>query len=790
MIRPVLEEGDSPAGEAAIWLVSGVFLGAWSTSGLSGALALSAAAGIFLAVLERRGARGAALRLAFAAFWLGCGFATARVRLAIPADQARGAFHTTARNGHSADVVEGVLADFWSGQPPRARTTLLARRLLGADGWVPFPAEVIVFVSGSSPVLPVADRGDRVRLTGRLEPEDLPASDREIPLPWPRYRLSVKSALLIDRTGPTIVSALTLPNRYLFGALARAHGGDEEFERSVRGPLAALLLGRTAELDRGMVARFRRGGLYHLLVVSGLHVLLAAGLVVGALSLLRVEGKRRDLALLAAVFLFVLVGGANPPAVRAGLVVAIFLTTRLLERPITGAQAIGLSACILFLAAPAQIFSVGSVLTFAAVWGIARLARPIESALPSRPRWLFVGLAAALAAECATAPVLLWRFNLVAAGAWLTAPLSIPLSSALIGVGGLLLFCYVAGIPAALVESLFALGVRTLEWLAERAAGMAFLRPTPPLPGVILAGALLFWAAVARGRLRIAASIGAAGVFLTLALRAGPAGPRHGFSIEALDVGQGDAILLRWKERAILVDGGGPFDLVSTDFGRTRLIPKLLDRGITHLDVVLATHPHPDHALGLFAVIEEIPVGLLARSCGDDEGDLYARLEALAARRGVPVRPLTDLEILELDGARVWVLHSGGRRRKTDAVNNQSVVALFERDGRTALLTGDVGIPTETDLIRVGALTRVDVLKVGHHGSRTSTSEAFVAALRPRVALLSCGRRNRFGHPSPEALAALQTFCVPLMRTDVRSDCRIELGPAATRLAWRGSQER
>jgi competence protein ComEC len=790
VIRPVLEEGEAPAARAALWLVAGIFLGAWSTSGLPTAVALVATSGVFLAVLARRGARGIAARLAFAAFWLASGFAVARARLAIPADQARGVFLRTARGGSSADVVEGVLADFWSGQPPRARTTLLARRLLGAGGWVPFQAEVVVFVSGETPVLPVADRGDRVRLTGRLEAEDLPASEREIPLPWPRYRVSVKSARLIDRSGPTLLSTLTLPNRFLFGALGRAHGPDDRYDRSVRGPLAALLLGRTAELDRGMVARFRRGGLYHLLVVSGLHVLLAAGLVVALLSLARVEGKRRDLVLVAAVFLFVLVGGANPPAVRAGLVVAIFLMTRLLERPITGAQAIGLSACILFLAAPSQVFSVGTVLTFAAVCGIATLARPIASVLPTRPRWLFAGLAAALAAECATAPVLLWRFNLVAAAAWLTAPLSIPLSSALIGLGALLLVLDAAGFPAPPLESLFGLGVRLLEWLAERASGVAFLRPTPPLPGVILAGALLVLAALTRCRLRLAAAIGAAGVFSWLALRPGPRGPRQGFSIEALDVGQGDAILLRWKERAILVDGGGPFDLVSTDFGRTRLTPKLLDRGITHLDAVLATHPHPDHALGLFAVIEELPVVLFARSCGDDDGDLYARLDALAARRGVPVRPLSERDILELDGARMWVLHSGGRRRKTDAVNNQSVVALFERDGRTALLMGDAGIPTETDLIEARALARVDVLKVGHHGSRTATSEAFVSAIRPRIALLSCGRRNRFGHPAPEPLAALQAFCVPVLRTDLRSDCRIDLNPAGTRLAWRGIEER
>jgi competence protein ComEC len=202
---------------------------------------------------------------------------------------------------------------------------------------------------------------------------------------------------------------------------------------------------------------------------------------------------------------------------------------------------------------------------------------------------------------------------------------------------------------------------------------------------------------------------------------------------------------------------------------------------------VLLTHPHPDHALGLFAVLEELKVDQFWRSAGEDEGSLDARLEALAYRRGIPVRILEAGWSFAADGGRLDVLHSGGRRRKVDAVNNQSVVALFSRDGRSALLTGDAGVPTEAELLDAGTLAPVDLLKVGHHGSRTSTSREFVCAVRPRVALLSCGRRNRFGHPAAETLDTLRAAGVPVLRTDVRSDSRVELGPDATRLFWRGT---
>ena len=792
MIRPVLAGGRAPAATAAILLVGGTLGGSFSTSGAAASAALVLVSGAAMtwalaSATDGGGRQGrAAFRLAFGAFWAGAGFLSGAVRIARPAAVASATHSELPASVTSAAILEGTLADFWSGRPPRARSTLAAERIRDGSTWRAFPAEVILFVSGESPIARIADRGDRVRVTGRLEGEDLPASDRELPGAWPRYRLSVKSAQMVERRSSTLISALAWPNRALFETLPRS--GTPAFERDVRGPLAALLLGRTSELDRGLVARYRRGGLYHLLVVSGLHVVLEAGLVSLALSLLRIEGKRRDVLLLVSVFFSVLVGGANPPAVRAGLVVGVFLMTRLLERPIGSAQAIGLSALVLFLADPAAMFSVGTVLTFAAVCGIALFSAPIRQRLPSRPEWLWSGLAGTLAAEAATAPVLFWRFNLVAAGAWVTSPAAIPLSAGLIAVGGALLVFYALGLPAGILEIVFAQGSRGLAWLAERSTGAAFLRPTPPLWAMLLADGLLGAAALGPKLLRRACAISAAAVFGLCALRPGPSGPERGFSIEALDVGQGDAILLRWKRRAILVDGGGPFDVEATEFGRTRVLPKLLDRGVTRLDAVLLTHPHPDHALGLFAILEELPVGELWRSDGADEGGFHADLTTLAERRGVPARVLRTGDALELDGARISVLHSGGPMRKNDGVNNQSVVALIERDGRSALLTGDIGRPAEDALREAGAAPRADVLKVAHHGSRTSTSPAFVDAVEPKLALLSCGRRNRFGHPAPSTLETLADRCVPLLRTDIRSDCRVELRPEATRLVWRGRE--
>lgn len=778
--------GGAPSIRAALAFVAGIWLGSWSVEGTAGAAVLAALCGFVLALRIVRSREGILSTIAVILLWAAMGFLEGRARIAVPARQARDAFAAIPSDRDRADRVEGVLTDFWTGAPPRVHGRLRAERIAVNGVWRPFPAEVFLFVSGEAPPASVADRGDRVIAVGHLVKEGIPASERDVTLPWPGWRLSIKSAMRLERAGTTPLSLLTFPNRWLYSHLPLPASRGAAFDRDVRGPLAALLLGRTGELDRGMVGRFRRGGLYHLLVISGLHVGLAAALVLAALRLMRVSGKPRDAYLLAAVALFVLVGGGNPPAVRAGIVAAVFLAGRLLERPIPPRHAIGLSALLLFAAAPAQIFSVGTVLTFAAVCGIAFFAAPLRAILPGRPAALFSGLAASLAAQAGTAPVLLWRFNLVSLGAWLTSPLALPLAAGMIAVGALLLAFFAAGLYPAPLVFLFGLGSRTLEFLAERASGAAFLRPTPPLAAVVAVLVLTFTAAFLKRGARIAALSAAAGIFLFLAVAPGRAGPRSGFSLEALDVAQGDALLLRWGAHAVLVDGGGPFDLDARDFGRTRLLPKLLDRGLTRLDAALLTHPHPDHALGLFAVLEELPVGALWRGAGEDENNFYRDLAGTAAARGVRTDVLSAGQTVRWNDARLSVLQSGGPRRKTENINNQSVVALFERDGRSALLCGDAGAASEGEQLKRGAARPADVLKVGHHGSRSATTPAFLAAVAPRVAVISCGRENRFGHPAPETLRTLAARRVPLLRTDLLSDVRLELLPGKTRLWWRG----
>jgi competence protein ComEC len=771
VIRPVLRRGPAPALVGAAVAVAGVWAGSWSVTGAVPAAALAvAAAGV---------AAGRRRRLAGALLALSLGFVLGRSRIAAPGAAAQ---RTLRRIDLSRPVaLSGRIAGFWIRRPGSRSTLLDAEAVEQAGAVLTFPAPVRIWLAGGLAV--PASRGDRIRAVGTLRRQEISPSVRDLPDPREQFRLSVKSAFLVRKSAATALSWISAPNRWLDGRLR----GERLDEGRVRAPIEALLLGRTGELDEGMTDRFRRGGLYHLLVISGLHVALFAGLAALLLSAVGVRGRPAEAAVLAAVVGFAVFSGGRAPAMRAALTIAFLLVSRLIEKPVSLLQAAGVSALVVVAADPAQIFGVGFWLTYCAAIGIAMLTPGLALLLKPLPAAARNALGAAVAAQLSAAPLVAWRFNLVNGLAWLAAPIVLPVLSLLIVVGALVLAAAAAGVPAALAAAAFGSLVDFLAAIAESTGRAAFMVPTPPPAVLVLLLAALGGMAFASGRrARLGAAAMYAAALAFTVFRHAPALARGEFSVEALDVGQGDALLLRSGSGAFLVDGGGPLDGDDDAFGRVRLLPKLFDRRVVALDGVLLSHPHPDHALGLFAVLRDLRVGKFYRADDENPDGLGARLAAAARDNGVPERILSTGDEFAWAGGRFRILRAGGRF-KTDPVNNASIVAIFEKRNRRVLLTGDAGRPAENQLLGLDAAAlRADVLKVGHHGSRTSSGEDFLAAVSPKAALLSCGRGNPFGHPSGLVLANLARRRIPVYRTDLVSDVGFRLGPNHIRLFERG----
>jgi competence protein ComEC len=228
-----------------------------------------------------------------------------------------------------------------------------------------------------------------------------------------------------------------------------------------------------------------------------------------------------------------------------------------------------------------------------------------------------------------------------------------------------------------------------------------------------------------------------------------------------LDVGQGDALLLRSPKHVVLIDAGGRLN--DAHFGETELLPMLVDRGVRRIDVAVLTHVHPDHCGGLPAVLANLDVGTVWISPRRFRGECAQRVLEACSVRAIPIHLVRDGDshVVGMLSLRAFV---ADRTFKHSPENNSSVV-LRARIGRwNVLLTGDV--EKDAEELLAGRDVRADVLKIGHHGSRTSTTTSLLDAVQPRIALISCGLRNSFGHPHPTVVEALRARGVRTWRTD------------------------
>jgi competence protein ComEC len=548
-------------------------------------------------------------------------------------------------------------------------------------------------------------------------------------------------------------------------ALDRRFGADAPMVR-------ALLIADTRGLNGDLRDRYADAGLVHLLSISGLHVAIVGGALLLLFQAVRFSSSAAACAAVACTLLYVCAIGAPPPAARSVTLFAATTLTRLLQRPVSpwGAFALGALAP---LAAPRTVLDLGWQLSVAGYAAIVVSGRMGRRRLPRRWRGWRRTLARELLtgslATVATAPLVTWHFGRLS----LVAPVSNLAAGPVVSLLQPTLFLAMLAPVAAGAD--FAADaarplLRTLDAVAATAAaipgaavGVAPTAFAAALAGIAAAAVLVAgWARHWRPPLVVAAGA----IALLAWMPSPPTLRRAGVELHLLDVGQGDAIALRSpRGRWVVIDAGRQWS--AGDAGRATVIPYLRRRG-GEVALLVITHPHADHIGGAASVVRALRPREMRDAAFVERSTIYREVLAEAAARGVRWQRVRPGEVRDVDGMMVEFLAPDSAWTVALRDPNEASAVVRVRYGDVQLLlTGDAERGEEAWLLaRAGTALGADVLKVGHHGSSTSSTAAFVRAVSPRLALVSVGATNLYGHPSSEVMQRLAEAGATVLRTD------------------------
>jgi competence protein ComEC len=529
------------------------------------------------------------------------------------------------------------------------------------------------------------------------------------------------------------------PNAWLRAGSLLRHRVTSVFAGGGPGPalVTGFLIGDTSRVPEADLEALRRSGLSHFVAVSGSNVALVVGGWWILAGLFLVDGRWRAASSLVVVVIFAIATRWEPSVVRASVMAALVLGGRIVGRPVAAWSALGVAVTAIVVTAPELVGSVGFQLSVAATAGVMATAGMARG-------WLGVTAAATAGAQLAVAPLLLVHFGAVPLLAPAANIVAAPLVTAATAVGAVAAITGIA--VAGSLAGLLADGVT----LTARAFAAG-----PQLDGYALAGALVVVLGIRSRRWRPLGVVAAATMLILSA--AGPVAPAHPEAV-FLDVGQGDGVLLRGGA-TVLIDGG-------PDAGVLR--EALARYGVRRIDLAILSHPHADHYTALVAALEELPVSLLWYPEHAATDPAVQELVALAQRRGIPAVAPTPGTAAALGPFRLEVL---GPRRRYASINDGSLVVAISAGGPRLLASGDIETIAQQELDP----GRVDILKVPHQGAATSDLD-WLAAHAGSIAIISVGP-NSFGHPSPDAVAALRSGGATVLRTDEDGDITISLAP-------------
>ncbi|MEI6214167.1 MAG: DNA internalization-related competence protein ComEC/Rec2 [Desulfuromonadales bacterium] len=689
-------------------------------------------------------------------------------------------------------VVEGIVAGRPVASPDGGRIAIKVERLFFNKRHEPVRGNLLLYVAGGDITL---ERGDRIRFSSRIHIPRLLGLPGEFD--YPRFlafqAISVTGRVVSQQDIVLIRGAAEESVQRRIDRAARLLGDAIRSafpNQNTSSVLGALLIGDQKRIPQPLADAYSRAGVNHILSISGFHVgILATVITFIVWHLLKLSSflalhfnLRRSVLLLAlpVMLAYLFLTGAAPATARSVIMLAVCVLALYAERESDPVNTLLLAAFLLISINPPTLFDVSFQLSFISLWGLVIAVPPVLQLFPSvaspYARGFLQFVTASVVASSVTMIPVLFIFKVASLNGIVTNFLIVPLlgyGAVIAGFAVLpLLLVFPHAAPAVLWPA--ATMVEVSNRIITSCASLPVIR-FHGITAVDMAYFLAFLCCVTfvrstAWRRILAVCIPLAALTTHLGTLPRADGKLH---VTMLSVGQAESILLRLPDgSSMLVDGGGYLHDTGNDFGQRVLAPALGALGVGRVDRIIVTHEHPDHIGGLAFIIRNFPVGEIWTTEAGAAAALFRDVSEIISKQKILRRTLSAGDTITLPGGVLLQVLSPGRRVNNStgysekSVNEDSLVFRLSYRAFSMLFTADAGFDAERQIIETGRELSSTVLKIGHHGSRYSTSEPFLERVQPRMALVSAGFGNRFGLPSRRTLDLLQTKNISLYRTD------------------------
>ncbi|MBR6033714.1 MAG: DNA internalization-related competence protein ComEC/Rec2 [Clostridia bacterium] len=567
--------------------------------------------------------------------------------------------------------------------------------------------------------------------------------------------------------------------------------------------LIAVLEGEKSELANNTIEEFRKSNLIHILCISGAHI---SFLVMGINKITEFLGRNKRLKIsILTVFMLICIIGFSASTLRACIMAIIALTGKLFFKKSDSINAISISFIFLFLYNPFIIHDLGFLLSYAGTIGIISFACILKkknktiytkekghTLILKVKQYCYKTLVTTASAQIMLMPIIAYFYNTFSLIVLVTNLIAAPLFEIILYSGyTFLILSYIFRPGCILIKGILNACISAFTGIAKISSDLPISQINIARPNYIFLIIYYIFAAsvlvcfkrnipinfekfikIIKNNYKKLITFACCIVLVTTIVYTSPSD----FCIYFVDVGQGDCTLIKTTHnKTIMIDSGGTENLEEYDVGKQVVVPYLLARGITKLDYILISHFHADHCNGFISVMNTLKIGTILIAKQDTPTKEFCEFIKVAKEKNIKIEYIKQEQKINLDTeTNLEILYIG---QGTDNLNNTSVIARINYYNFSILFTGDAEKEEEAELLKKynAQEIKANILKIGHHGAKTSSTQAFLNAVKPQIALIGVGKKNNFGHPNEETIKRLENLNTKIYRTDQVGEITIKV---------------